>query len=146
MSNRFNSRDDEDSFIDDNGDHHLANYDSKGRAYYADHSMALGLSKRDRALNQAVGDAHRASEKLAAFSSTVADTKGLGEVTRAFIKKLGKDEILALCISDALQPFARGCREADFEKAKAGNKAAAERALFMMVKDYLYADVQKRAA
>lgn len=40
MDYGFNSRDDEDSFIDDNGDHHLANYDSQGRAYYADRRLA----------------------------------------------------------------------------------------------------------
>jgi hypothetical protein len=38
MSYYFNNEDD---FIDDNGDHHLASYDSAGRAYYADRTHAV---------------------------------------------------------------------------------------------------------
>ena len=36
ISKKFNNPADKEDFIDDNGHHHLANYDREGRAYYAD--------------------------------------------------------------------------------------------------------------
>lgn len=139
MSNHFKSRDDEDSFIDDNGDHHLAAYDSEGRAYYADRRMAKFSA------SGSIPGSSAAMLKLRNFAESVSVIQGLGETTRGFIKTLKKDEVLALCVSDELRPFAR-CHLEDIEKARGGNKAAATRAIFTLVKDFLFAEIQKRGA
>lgn len=146
MNYRFNSRADEDSFIDDNGDHHLANYDSQGRAYYADRQMARTPAKRTVALAGAVSKTGSVIERLKAHSLTITEDKGIGQRAHDFIRGLKKDEILALCISDELRPFDRGLHREDMAKARKGNKAAANRIIPMMVKDFLYADLKKRMA
>lgn len=139
MAYRFNNRDDEDSFIDDNGDHHLAAYTRDGRAYYADRRMTK-LSA-----SSSIHGSSAAMLKLRNFAESVSVIQGLGETTRAFIKTLKKDEVLALCVSDELRPFAR-CHLDDLEKARGGNRAAAARAIFTLVKDFLFAEIQKRGA
>ena len=53
---RFATAEDEDNWIDDNGDHHLASYDGNGLAYYTDRSNILLGEVKSRAPRRKVSD------------------------------------------------------------------------------------------